>query len=88
MQFVHFLGNHPLLVALSSKKKPVIAQSLVLILGLSLTVVSILLRPKSPPILRADLIGYVASAFLLAPAVVTVWKLWKAKSEPKEAATG
>lgn len=99
LHFLHLLGSYPLLVglfsqvvvlvgAIKSKEKPMVAQAAVLMLALGLTTTSILLRPKSPPILAADLIGCAAAVFLLAPAVEALRKQWKAKQEASEGAKG
>ena len=72
-----------LLCALKSKEKPMAIQASVLMLALGLTTASILLRPKSPPILAADLAGSAAAVFLLAPAVEALRKQWKASKEAK-----
>lgn len=99
LHFIHLLGSYPLLVgflsqvvvllgAIKSKEKPMIAQAAVLMLALGLTTTSILLRPKSPPILAADLLGCVAAVCLLAPAVETARKQWKAKQKASEGAEG
>lgn len=97
LHFIYLLGSYPLLVgffsqvvvllgAIKSKEKPIIAQTLGLMFALGLITVSILLRPKSPPDLMADLFGCGGAAFLLAPAVEAVRKQWKAKQEASEGA--
>ena len=99
LHFIHLLGSYPLLVgffsqvvvllgAIKSKEKPMVAQAAVLMLALGLVTAAILLRPKSPPILAADLFGCVAAVFLLAPAVEAVRKQWQAKQEASGGAKG
>lgn len=97
LHFLHFLGSYPLLIgffaqvvvlvgALKSKEKPIIVQTIVLMLALGLAMTSLTLRPKSPPALMADLFGCAAAVFLLAPAVEALRKQWKAKHEASEEA--
>ena len=97
--FLHLLGSYPLLIgffaqvvvligALKSKEKPIIVQTLVLMGALGLVMTAILLRPKSPPNLMADLFGCAGAAFLLAPAVEALRKQWQAKKEANGEAKG
>ncbi len=75
-----------LLGAIKSKEKPIIAQTLGLMVALGLVTTAILLRPKSLLILAADLFGCAAAVFLPAPAVEAVRKQWQAKQEASEGA--
>ena len=100
VHFLHFVGGYPLaigfvaqiIVLLASwkdKDKKAIVQSLILMGALALILVSVLLRPKSPPNLTADAIASLGALFLLTPGVEALLKLRhydqkKADGEAKE----
>lgn len=86
LHFLHLLGSFPLavgmtaqiIVLLSSLKdedKKAVVQSLILMGALGLILVSVLLRPKSPPNPAADAIASLGALFLLTPGVKALLKL-------------
>lgn len=83
---VHFLGTKPLTVSLVAQfvvlavslkigDKSQLRQCILLIVALVAVIVSIDLRPPSPVILRADIVGTVAAVVFLYPAVEALLKL-------------
>lgn len=87
---LHWLGTKPLTVslaaqavvialAITSKEKGQLIQSLVLSIGLVLAVVSISLRPPAPVRLLPDALGTGATLFFLAPAAQSLLKLRKSQ---------
>ena len=63
------------LSSLKDKDKKAAVQGLLLMGALGLIVVSILLRPKSPPNPLADSIGSLGALFLLTPGIQALLKL-------------
>lgn len=98
---IHFFGTYPLLIGFGSElfvlygawkrqEKAEIVQAVLLMAALGLIGGSILLRPPSPPSLMADLLGCAGAAFLLAPGVGALRKIFKSKEqedEPEDAGT-
>ena len=86
LHLIHFLGSFPLAVGFAAqvivltasvkdRDKKAIVQSLILMGALALILVSVLLRPKSPPNLTADLISCAGALLLLTPGVEALLKL-------------
>ncbi len=63
------------LSSLKDKDKKAAVQSAILMGALGLILVSVLLRPKSPPDLTADLTASVGAVLLLTPGVEALMKL-------------
>lgn len=83
---IHFIGSFPLAIGFAAQiivltasckdqDRKAIIQSLILMGALALILVSVLLRPKSPPNLTADLISCAGAVFLLTPGVEALLKL-------------
>jgi len=86
LHFLHLLGSFPLAVGMAAqiivlvssvkdKDKKAVVQSLILMGALGLILVSVLLRPKSPPNPPADAIASLGALFLLTPGVEALLKL-------------
>ena len=86
MGILHWIGTFPLAVgffaqvvvlacSLKRGEKPAGVQALLLMIALGLISAAMLLRPKAPPVLTADVLGCVAAALLLTPAVEALRKL-------------
>lgn len=86
LHLIHFIGSFPLAIgfvaqiivltaSIKDKDRKATVQSLILMGALALILVSVLLRPKSPPNLTADLIAGAGALFLLTPGVEALLKL-------------
>ena len=97
LHLLHLVGSYPLaigfvaqiivlLASLKDKDRKAIIQSLLLLGALALILVSVLLRPKSPPNLPADAVACVGALFLLTPGIEALLKL--RNYDEKKAAEG
>ena len=89
---VHWLGTKPLTVslvaqsivlilALKSRDKEKLVQSVILMVGLISVIVSIALRPPAPILTLPDVLGTVAAFLFLVPALQSLLKLRQPKSD-------
>ena len=92
LNILHAIGSYALLVGFCSQlvvlygavkggEKPIIVQSVLLLIALGSASAALALRPHSPPQLIPDLLGCIAAVLLFAPAVEAVRKLTAEKRE-------